>query len=108
MCAPQGERPPGNPGSAGTRDEPAGLSSRRRAMGRYYFHLTNGEQTLDDAEGLELAGEAAAREEARLFARDLANGRLMRDRNWSGWMVAIANEAGQQLDSVPVTDLAID
>jgi len=73
-------------------------------MSRFYFHLTDGKQTLGDAEGLELAGEAAAREEARLFARDLAAGKLMNDRNWSGWMVAIANEAGQQLDCVPISD----
>jgi hypothetical protein len=71
-------------------------------MTHYYFHLTNGTQTLDDAEGLDLPGEAAAREEARLFARDLASGKLMTDRNWSGWMVTIADETGQQVDSVPI------
>jgi hypothetical protein len=72
-------------------------------MAHYYFHLTNGEETLGDGEGLELPGEAAAHEEARLFARDLATGKLMKDRDWSGWMVAIANAAGQNVDSVPIT-----
>jgi hypothetical protein len=71
-------------------------------MAHYYFHLTNGAQTLGDAEGLDLAGDAAAREEARLFARDLAAGKLMNDRNWSGWTVTIADENGQSLDSVPI------
>jgi hypothetical protein len=74
-------------------------------MAHFYFHLTDGRQTLDDAEGLELAGEAAAREEARLFARDLALGKLMADRNWSGWRVAIADEQGQQVDSVPIANV---
>ena len=74
-------------------------------MARFYFHLTDGNQTLDDAEGLELAGEAAAREEARLFARDLAQGRLMSERDWAGWQVTIADERGQSLDSIPIARL---
>lgn len=72
----------------------------RRVMARYYFHLTNGRRSAR-REGLELASEAAAREEARLFARDLATG-LMNDRDWSGWMVAIADENGQSVDSIPI------
>jgi hypothetical protein len=71
-------------------------------MARYYFRLTDGTQTLGDAEGLDLAGEAAAREEARLFARDLAAGKLMNERSWSGWMVETADESGQAIDSVPI------
>jgi hypothetical protein len=74
-------------------------------MSRYYFHLTDGNQTLDDAEGLEFAGEAAAREEARLFARNLATGKLRNDRNWSGWMVAVTDEAGQQVERIPIAPL---
>ena len=72
-------------------------------MTRYFFHLTNGTQTLNDVEGLDLPGEAAARDEARVFASDLADGKLMTDRNWSGWMVSIADEKGHRLDSVPIT-----
>jgi len=73
-------------------------------MTRYFFHLTNGTQTLGDAEGLELAGDAAAREEARLFANDLATGKLMTERNWSGWVVTIADEKGRPVDSVPIAE----
>jgi len=73
-------------------------------MTRYFFHLTNGTQTLGDAEGLELAGDAAAREEARLFANDLATGKLMTERSWSGWMVTIADEKGRPVDSVPIAE----
>jgi len=74
-------------------------------MARFYFHLTDGNQTLDDEEGLELAGEAAAREEGRLFARDLAHGKLMSERDWAGWQVTIADERGQPLDSIPIAKL---
>ena len=77
-------------------------------MSRYYFHLTDGDQTLDDAEGLDLAGDAAARDEARLFARDLAAGKLMKDRTWSGWMVAVTTEAGQQIERIPIAQLEAD
>jgi len=71
-------------------------------MPRYYFHLTDGDETLDDPEGLELAGEAAALDEASRLARELAQGKLKDERDWSGWMVAITDESGRQLDSVPI------
>ena len=74
-------------------------------MPRYFFHPTNGSQTLNDVEGLDLPGEAAARDEARLFAHDLAAGKLMTDRDWSGWTVSIADEKGHGLDSVPIAKL---
>jgi Domain of unknown function (DUF6894) len=71
-------------------------------MPRYYFNLTDRNQTVADGEGMELAGDAAAREEARLFARDLAERKVMNERDWSGWAVAIADERGQHIDSVPI------
>jgi hypothetical protein len=46
--------------------------------------------------------KAAAREEALLFARDLATGNLMNDRDWFGLMVAIADDNGQSVDSIPI------
>jgi hypothetical protein len=69
-------------------------------MPRYFFHLTDGNSVLDDPDGLELPGEAAAREEAVLVAKDL-NERL-RPRDWTGWVVSIRDEQGNQVDSVPV------
>jgi Domain of unknown function (DUF6894) len=74
---------------------------RRRSASR----SSSPASALDDAEGLELAGEAAAREEARLFARDLAHGKLMAERDWVGWQVTIADERGQPLDSIPIAKL---
>ena len=40
-------------------------------MPRYFFHLTDGTEVLDDPDGLELPGDAAAREEAMLVAADV-------------------------------------
>jgi hypothetical protein len=71
-------------------------------MPRYYFHLTDGNQVLDDPEGLELPGAAAAREEAVLVAADLKD--RLKPRDWSGWVVSICDEQGNQVDSVPVLD----
>jgi uncharacterized protein DUF6894 len=74
-------------------------------MPRYFFNLTDRNTTVPDSEGIELAGDAAAREEARLFARDLADRKVMTDRDWTGWAVAIADEGGRQVDSIPIAKL---
>ena len=46
-------------------------------MPRYYFRLTDGNQVLDNHEGVDLPGNAAARENAVALARDLNHGRAM-------------------------------
>jgi hypothetical protein len=69
-------------------------------MPRYFFHLTDGNRVRDDPDGLELPGEAAAREEAVLVAGDLKE--RLRPRDWTGWVVSIRDEQGNQVDSVPV------
>jgi hypothetical protein len=74
-------------------------------MPRYFFNLTNRTHTVADLEGVELAGEAAAVEGARLFARDLAERKVMIERDWKGWAVAIADEQGRHVDSVPIAKL---
>ena len=40
-------------------------------MPRYYFHLTDGKQVLNNHKGIDLPGNAAAREDAVALARDL-------------------------------------
>jgi hypothetical protein len=71
-------------------------------MPRYHFHLTDGKERLDNPKSLELPGNAAAREEALLLARELKQGNLMPGRNWAGWFVEITDEHGQRVDSVAV------
>jgi hypothetical protein len=68
---------------------------------RYFLNLTDGRQVVEDPEGLELAGEAAAREEAAVLARDLVQ---HQEGDWSGWSVAILDESGQQIELVPVVE----
>jgi hypothetical protein len=44
-------------------------------MPRYYFHLTDGKQVLNNHKGID--GNAAAREDAVALARDLEHGVVM-------------------------------
>jgi hypothetical protein len=74
-------------------------------MPRYYFHLTDGKKVLNNHKGLDLPGNAAAREDAVALARDLKHGVAMPNWNWAGWFVAIIDEHGHKVDEVPVADL---
>jgi hypothetical protein len=74
-------------------------------MARYYFHLTDGKQVLSNHKGVDLPGDAAARENATALARDLKNGAAMSDWNWTGWFVAIVDEHGRTIEKVPVADI---
>ena len=71
-------------------------------MARYYFHLTDGKQVLSNHKGVDLPGDAAAREDAAALARDLKGGAAMPNWNWGGWVVAIVDEHGRTIDKVPI------
>jgi hypothetical protein len=77
-------------------------------MPLYYFHLTDGDTVLDNHQGLELAGNAAALEDARVLADDLRRGEKMPGWNWDGWFVAILDEHGHKVDEVPIGDTLED
>jgi hypothetical protein len=74
-------------------------------MPRYYFHLTNGNQILKNHKGVDLAGDAAALEDARVLARDMKHGPLMKGWDWAGWFVKIVNTKGHTIDEVPIADV---
>ena len=74
-------------------------------MPRYYFHLTDGKQVLSNHQGIDLAGPAAARENALILARDLQHGETMPGWNWSGWQVSVVDEHGKKVDEVPIGDV---
>ena len=57
-------------------------------MPRYYFHLTDGKQVLNNHKGIDLPGNAAAREDAVALARDLEHGVVMPGWNWRGWSLS--------------------
>jgi hypothetical protein len=49
-----------------------------------YFHLTDGKQVLSNHKGIDLSGNAAAREDALALARDLEHEVVMAGWNWTG------------------------
>jgi hypothetical protein len=57
-----------------------------------YFHLTDGKQVLSNHKGIDLSGNAAAREDALALARDLEHDVVMAGWNWTGWFVAIVDQ----------------
>jgi len=71
-------------------------------MPRYHFYLTDGEEVLDNQKTIELAGPAAALEEALVLARDLKEGKIAGDQDWEGWFVEIKDDNGQRIDMVPI------
>ena len=73
-------------------------------MPRYYFHLTNGKQVLDNHKGINLPGDAAARNDAVELARGLKGGGALPGWDWTGWFVAIVDEQGRKVDEVPIAD----
>jgi hypothetical protein len=73
-------------------------------MPRYYFHLTKGKQVLDNHQGVDLPGNAAALTDAVALARDLKQGVTMRGWDWTGWFVTIIDQHGRKVDEVPVAD----
>jgi hypothetical protein len=77
-------------------------------MPRYYFHLTDGTTVLDNHEGTDLAGNAAALENARVLADDLRRGVKMPGSKWDGWFVAIVDQDGRKVDRVPIGDTLED
>lgn len=74
-------------------------------MQHYYFHLTDGKQVLNNHKGVDLSGNAAARADAVVLARNLKNGAAMPGWNWTGWFVAIVDPHGHKVDEVPISDI---
>ena len=73
-------------------------------MPRYYFRLTDGQQTLNNHQGTDLPGPAAARENAVTLAQQLRGGAVMPGFNWGGWFVLVVDEHGKKVDEVPIAD----
>ena len=60
---------------------------------RYYFHVTNGETSLDE-EGVELSSLTAVREEAVLSSAEMLKGTRHPVSFWSGepWMLWVTDK----------------
>jgi len=67
-------------------------------MPLYFFHLSFGDRTLPDDEGVELPNRSAARAEALAVIRDLSNPEVAGNpRRWASWFLQVADEGGEVL-----------
>jgi hypothetical protein len=71
-------------------------------MGRYYFHVRAGDELTSDEEGTDLPDFSAAKREALLSARELLAEAIKSGKKTVPDAFVIADEAGQELDSVPL------
>jgi hypothetical protein len=72
------------------------LLNVEKVMPLYFFHLSFGDRTVPDDEGVELPNRSAARAEALAVIRDLSNPEVAGDpRRWASWFLEVADERGQ-------------
>ena len=65
-------------------------------MPHYFFHLSFGQRTVPDEEGVELPNRTAARDEALAVVRDLINpDHPGHSRRWASWFLEVADETGR-------------
>jgi hypothetical protein len=77
-------------------------------MPLYYFHLSFGDRTVTDDEGVELPNRAAAREEALAVIRDLSNPEVAGNpRRWASWFLQVVDEEGELL-RMPIGQPALE
>jgi hypothetical protein len=70
------------------------------AMGRFYFHLREGDKLRHDDEGVDLPDFSAAKREALLAARELLAEAIRSGRQRVPDAFVIADESGRTLDTV--------
>jgi hypothetical protein len=67
-------------------------------MPLYFFHLSFGDRTVPDDEGVELPNRAAAHSEALAVIRDLADPEIAGNpRRWASWFLQVVDEEGEFL-----------
>jgi hypothetical protein len=69
-------------------------------MGRFYFHIRAGDELTRDEEGIDLPDFSAAKLEALLSARELLAEAIKSGKKRVPDAFVIADEAGQELDTV--------
>jgi hypothetical protein len=70
-------------------------------MTRFFFHIRDGEEYLEDEEGVELPDLDTAHHEAISAAREMISDMVLRGKVINGQAFEIANADGQILKVVP-------
>ena len=71
-------------------------------MGHFYFHVRAGDHVIPDDQGQDLPDVSAARREAILSARELWVEAIRQGRTSVPDAFVIADEAGLEIDTVPL------
>jgi hypothetical protein len=87
---------------AGTSGNRFGFVIMEAVMGRFYFHLRQGDQLLADDEGVDLPDFATAQREALDAAWELFAEAIQSDKTMVPGAFVIADEAGLALDIIPL------
>jgi hypothetical protein len=74
-------------------------------MGRFYFHIQDSDQLLQDPEGTDLPDVDAARQEAILAAREILIEAIKMGKTQVPKAVVIADEEGRTLDVLPLASV---
>ena len=70
-------------------------------MGRFFFHVRDGDDYLEDLVGMELPGLLAARDEALTSAREIIAARILSGEVLNGQVFEVCDEMGQTVAIVP-------
>jgi hypothetical protein len=74
-------------------------------MGRFHFHLIDGDQLIADEQGCELPDFSAARREAELAAREFLADAIKAGNRRVPEAFVISDEAGRELGRVALEDV---
>jgi hypothetical protein len=74
-------------------------------MPRFYFHIVSEMDFLEDAEGVELVGEAEARDEAIDAAREILAERVRKGDVIDGHVFDVRDDTGTKVFTLPFRDV---
>jgi len=80
------------------------LGVRERPVTRYYFHIKDGADLIEDPEGTELQTGDEAKSQALKSARELWADAIKSGRGLTADAVVVADEHGQILTFVPMAE----
>ena len=70
-------------------------------MPRFYFNFIDGQDRIEDPEGMELPDAAAARQQAIVAVHDAQKTSFALARNWVGWSVEVVDDGGNKVLLLP-------
>ncbi|HEX3674652.1 MAG TPA: hypothetical protein VHU87_10295 [Rhizomicrobium sp.] len=85
--------------------EPLPSLGQEEDMPRYYFHIREGGNLVEDEEGAEVPDLEAAKSEARASARDLAIDEIRNERRVNGRVIEVADGYGKTLATIAIRDV---